>query len=392
MNVSLQSQSEKSPEIKIRVATDEWEKKQIYQFRYEVFVEECARTLTSADHKDKKISDSMDEHSILLYAEANAELVGTMRITIGDIAVFPPPLRKIFSMEKFHSILQSFPNQNLGLTTKLAVKPEYRGSTVMYQLIVENFKISQGERLQFSFGAGNPHLISLYERIGYRRFTKNFTDPGYGLLVPIVFVAEDAEYLRKIHSPLYRLVKNSPYIGHNIGEKFQQAFPEAAKHINTRLISKEYVITYIMSKFPRTPLSKLPIFQDLSTHDIVSFLQFGAIFPCTQGDCIISSRETGNELYFLLSGAAVWETEQSAAFLHPGQCFGSGDLTNPVVYSATVTAVIESEIIIITHQDFEKFSHQHAEIATVIHNNLSSITELSFQNNTNISQSKEGQA
>jgi len=357
--------------LKICIATEKWEKERIYRFRYQLYVEQISKTLTFVDHRNKQMSDEMDKHSILLYAESGSEIVGTMRLTIGDPSQFPKPLPKIFSMHKFKTILHDYSTQLLGLSTKLAISPKYWGSILMYQLLATAFKTYQENNIPFSLGACNPHLISLYERLGHRRFARNFTDPGYGLLVPILLIIEDSAYLKSIHSPMYRIARKKPHNAELV-QRFKQAFPEAAKHINTQLTSAADLWNYIQAKFAGTSITSLPVFRNLTDTDCLTLLQFGAIFPCTNGDCIISSGDMVNELYFLLSGAVVSESPAGSALLRPGQCFGGG-LTSSLVHSATITAVTESEIIVIPRQAFEKFTQLHPAPAAAFLNNIATL-------------------
>lgn len=367
MNNSVNFCETSSDEVQIKIANEEWEKERIYQFRYQVFIEEIAKSLTYVDHKRRQFFDDLDKTSILLYAQTGNKVVGTMRITLGEPDQFPIFLSEIFTLHKFKEILNTQRFKGIGLSTKFAIAPAYRGSTLMYKLVSETVRICQDNNIQFFFGGCNPHLIPLYERVGWRRFTKNFTDDNNGLLVPLLIIPEDTLYLKQVKSPLYR-VFNQRKFPSILSEKFQASFPEYIRHHNTQLITNDFLWNYIRSKFNT---ETIPHFlKNLTKEDALSFFKLGAIFLCDEGDCIVNYGEMSNGLYFLLTGAVAQKSISSnSQLLLPGQFFG-GDLVNSVIQTKKVTAVIESEIIIIPLTAFRKFLQFNPNKASIILNNL----------------------
>lgn len=343
--------------IQMKIATTEKEKNQIYQFRYKIFVEEMTTPVHAADHKRKMIIDDLDKHSTLIYALIGSKIIATSRVTIGDIDQFPDWLASIFSLNKFKDMLHDYPNRNIGLTTKMAIDPAYRGSTVMFRLIAEMYKIYNDHQIQFSFGGGNPRLIQLYERVGYRRFTRNFTEPGYGLLIPIVFIHDDIDHLKAVRSPLFRLfpkTKNPVLLN-----RFYESFPDATKHINSQL--KDSSLTFIQ-KILQNQMTYQSPFCQFTQEERNLLIQLGAIIHCTKDDVITTVGEMSSELYFLLSGSLSVHSPHRSQILQPGQAFGHIS-SNPAPYSVQITAQTEADLLIIPDTSFQKFVHLYPEKA-----------------------------
>lgn len=339
--------------IQIKFANTKSEKEEIYRFRYEVFVEELSTPVQNADHQSKKISDELDAHSILLYALAGSKIIGTARMAIYNMENFPNWIAATFYLKKFKSILHNYDNTKIGLSTKIAIAPAYRGSTVMYRLISEIYKIYSKHQIQLSFSGGNPRMIQLYERVGYRRFTSNFTEPGYGLLVPFVFIHDDIAHLKAVNSPLYRV---APKINHSVlAERFYQAFPKAKEYINSQI--KNSSLQYIKYLFDGR-IKHFPPLNNLNEQERNTLIQLGAIFHCNKGDIITTVGEISNELYFLLSGTLSATSASCSHLLQPGHCFGCG-INGPKPYEQQITAVTEADLLIISNHVFAKFSHLH---------------------------------
>ncbi|GBG56698.1 hypothetical protein SPFL3102_02577 [Sporomusaceae bacterium FL31] len=368
--------NEQANSIQIRIATETWEKERIYQFRYNIFVEEMSKQCP-VDHQNKQMRDDLDEKSILLYAECESEIVGTSRITIAKPDDFPKWLSNIFALQKFKDMLGI--NSEIGFSTKVAIAPAYRGSTVMYQLIAEHFKIFQQNNIIVSFSGSNPHLIPMYERIGYRRFTTNFSEPGHGLLIPFVIILDDLDYLKAVHSPLYRLIDKKPHKS-IVNESFRQVFPDTKHYINTQLVRKEDLWTHLQTTFDGTTQTDINLLSKLTEKERLSFFKLGAIFSCTKGDCLLSFNEVSNGVYFLLSGSIVAESRKEAKLLQPGQYFGNG-LVYQKPSSQQITALKLSEVFIIPRQAFDKYKQLHPTTAAKIINGIDNAekAELSHQ-------------
>jgi len=368
--------------LKVYIAGDEWQKKEIYKLRYQIYVQEMAKSLKTISSKEKFISDPLDDRSILLYVQSGGEVVATLRLTIAIADDYPSTLREVFHMDKFKGIHPEFLDPLLGLATKLAVKKKYRNSPALYLLLVEMYRLLREQRAQILFGGCNPYLLPLYERMGFRKFAKNFTDPGYGLLVPIVMIVEDLQYFQGVKSPLCRQTKKDVNDSAR-AQLFLKALPSAANYLNIQLASKEDLWKYAEQKLNDSP-AMIPLFKNLDNESILKLLSKGTVFSCAPGDCIVYPGNICNDLYILLSGELMSKSKAGSHLLRPGDYFGN--LTNSGQLGARemVSAIGESEIFVLPRQAFERYQCRHRQAAEILYHNFNCIQNSSHYGITNL--------
>lgn len=365
-----QLSSPNADQMRVGIATTNDEKEAIYKFRYQVYIEEMGKPLESADHVNGLIHDSTDDRSVLIYVQINSTIIGTSRLTIAKAANFPHSLQKIFSMDKFQNL---YPQTDLSLATKLAIKAEYRGSQVLYLISSKAYEVWREHNVHYTFGGCNPYLIPLYEQLGFQRFTANFTDPGYGMLVPLVLVIEDINHFRAVRSPFYRIARrwtNDPMPA----IKFFDAFPSVQSFVNTQLITKEALWNSVTLLLGRSPLKGLPLLRGLSEDAAAALLHLSAVFPCTTGDQIYGCEEKSSEIYVLLAGALLSEKPEKVRIIRPGDAFGNlaSPISQPV--NETVTTLTDANILVISWQALERFAQKHPDAAIQVRQNLEALT------------------
>lgn len=361
--------SEKS--IKIGVASSKAEKECIYQLRYQVYVEEMGKEPpTSVNHEKKEIVDDLDDWSILLYAKAGSELIGTLRVTMGTIDCFSPVLQKLFFMKQFAKNFIGG-DQRQALSTKMAVIPEYRCSQTAYLLLSKGYEIYRDEQLQFIFGGCSPSLLPLYERLGFQRLPHNFVDPGYGLIIPLILISEDIEHLRLVKSPLLRIARKR-FNNLEASKWFSQEFPHTAKVVNSQLISKDALWEYVGNRLGQYPLLAIQQLKGLSEEQAKDVLHMGTIFHCAPGDYIVNRGEIAREWYILLSGRVKVRSGVLISERVPGESFGKPGLIAPQVQVEDIYAITQLEVMVISQQSFEKMRRFHADIAAKVLENMAS--------------------
>lgn len=387
MNKGLQATVNYSEEVQtnfiVGIATTAAEKKEIYAFRYQVYVEEMSRQLKSTEKEDGQLYDEMDDWGYLIYIKAGLQIVGTARVNIGEIEKFPPDLINQLSLDRFQKFYEGKEDRNFALSTKVMVAPNYRNSQVFYLIIVKTYELYCEHRVQFSFGGCNMSLIRLYEEVGLRRFGRNFADPGYGLLTPIVWLVDDIEHVKKLHSPVYRLARKRQGLNKQVADWFIKEFPEAIDIINSRLITKEELWEALSARLGNSPEKVMPILQGLSETEAMKFFhECGLVAQCHAGDCITTSGDPSNELNILLSGELqIANASQDADIIHPGQHFGAIGLVDHMLNNQDIIATTMTDILVLSRICFPKFRRRHPAIANQVLDNLSYMTNVRRDNN-----------
>ncbi len=110
----------------IRMAETEDEKRAVYRFRYDVYVEEMGRYEGVADHENRLLVEPEDETGRIFYAARDGEVVGTSRLSWGGDAPFSKRQIRHYALDPF---LDEVPLEAMGVGERGRVVPRLRGSS-----------------------------------------------------------------------------------------------------------------------------------------------------------------------------------------------------------------------------------------------------------------------
>lgn len=356
--------------VKLGMATTPEEKFEVYRFRYRIYAEEMSKRFPNMDHKNKVLYDELDDWAFIVYAKAGAEIIGTLRVNIGELNDFSPFWIQVLDLNKFAKFNNK---QRFAYTSKFMVTPSYRNSTVSYLLAAESYELYCKHSVQFSFGVCNFHLLRLYEQFGFRRFGRNFIDDGYGLLAPYVLLVDDIAHLRAVRSPFFRAARKRNSLNKEALSWFSSEFSETGAIINSQLVSPEELWTLLSLRFDASPNQALTILHGLSNIEALNFLHCcGVVVQCFAGDQIVFKGDTSYGLNLLISGRL-----QQANYLHAitdnislGQPIGINGLVNHPTHTENIFAITDAEILVLSSLAFPKFRHLHPDIANKIMQNM----------------------
>lgn len=170
---------------------------QAQNLRYEVYTEEMKLYGERADSRGRRLQDEHDETGIQLLGTVDGKPAGTARVHAG-------PLPEAWCRDLDAGALAGMiPPERMAFGSGLTVLPEYRGSPLVLKLI--NGVVEQAIRVGCEVLLLDcvPHLISLYQRLGWRRYTRKIVqDPATGALIPMALVLHDQEHLAQVRSSL----------------------------------------------------------------------------------------------------------------------------------------------------------------------------------------------
>ncbi|MBK8091498.1 MAG: GNAT family N-acetyltransferase [Verrucomicrobiaceae bacterium] len=186
--------------ITVRKAVSQRDFHRLYRFRYEVYVEEMQRPQHHANHDERTIIEPLDDTAHLFIAEdEQGRVVGTGRINFGgesDFGIY----RQLYGLE----CLGDYPLPRVSITSKFMVAPSLRCSFLGLRLALEIYRFGLKEGIQIDFIDCNPHLESLFEGLGYRRYRSRIHHPEYGDVLPLVLLLSDLQHLESVRSPFAR--------------------------------------------------------------------------------------------------------------------------------------------------------------------------------------------
>ncbi len=366
-NISVQEET--AAEFTIDIAETSDDRQAVFRLRYQVYAEEQKRKLNDIDYGCQRLVDDMDDDGILLCLRSDGVIVGTLRLHIGTISSFPREISLPLKMQKFEPILQNKNCTYISFCSKLAVHVKFRRSPAVYMLVAKSYEIFRERGIPFNFCGCAPYMLYLYEQLGYRRYTENFTVPDYGYMVPLVLITEDADYLRMVQSPFFRIARSKPKC-QKISPLFFETFPAAKSLINTRVAKSSGVLQYIQSC--KLQLDRIALFQGLSLHEIEKVLAYCVIINCQTQDILVHPTDIGNEVFLVLSGSILrtHTSLQSYRIFKPSQTFGGNALLGPLeVRNYQAQALTPSILLILSTQQFQNLCRRHSELGTVIARN-----------------------
>jgi len=358
-----QQNSENS--ITIGIATTLEDKESIYRFRYQTYVEEMDKHFPGIDHHKKLLYDDRDKWALHISAKIGSKLIGTSQINIGKFNDFSREQAETFSLADF----QNYPeiaDRIFAFITKIMVTPAFRNTPALYLLMAKCAKIVYETNTKFVFGACNFHLLPLYEQLGFYRYTKNFFEPGSGLLVPLVSPINDIHHLHAVRSPLYRIARKRCEVTTTSVDWFYDKFINNSPIINTQLVTEENLWLALYEQLVYPPTQVISLLHKLTTEEAKIFLHNCGIYVhCYPGDQITTQGDVSYSYNILISGQLKSLTfcHPAKSYATPGQSFGANGLTEHNNHVEDIVATTPAEILVLSGIAFQRFYHTHPNIA-----------------------------
>ena len=176
-------------------ATTPEEIEAVQRLRYTVYVEELGRYRDSAGTDDGRFAEPEDECSWLFYGRDGDQVVAATRTTWGADGFSARQIEQY----QIGSFLEEIPPELMAVGERNSVLPAYRGTGVFDELVAYGGAFSEGFDLRLVFGCCEPHLLSLFLKMGCRPYAEhNINSPSAGYLIPIISFVPDADALRGV--------------------------------------------------------------------------------------------------------------------------------------------------------------------------------------------------
>ncbi len=365
--------------MEINIATTPEDLEEIYRLRYEAYVEELGWKFDEADNEEKRLPDPEDAHETVYYVRDKGRMVATCRQHFGA-GRLAPETRERYALHRF----AEYDDSKLGFTYRLVVLPEYRGTTVLIRLLMRVYEDCWKYGLHFSLCYCRPRLIGVYERLGFIRYKDNIMVESMGYMAPMVLVIDDAKHLQTVKSPFLRICRDHyPDVQH--AAWFDRTFPGMRENIEQQFLDPEEFVKHWEDALAAPTTTLL---QGLSTEQIQRLIIEGAVMQCKAGDTLLREGEAGHEMFLVLQGMArflVSTPDGSQAFLgtaSSGEVFGEVALVTKSSRTATVQAVTDLDVLVITQDFIRRAMKALPEIALTMLLNLSVLLGVRLKNTT----------
>lgn len=309
-----------SSDFHIALAETEEEKRAVYRFRYDIYVEEMGKYRSVADHAQRMFYEPCDAHSRIFYATENGEVVATARATWGGDAPLPQRMIEQYQLEPF---LAELPQSAISVGERGMVTPRLRGTDLFLQLIGTSLRFANEHRIQLCFGDCEPHLLNLYLGLGQRTYSKkNVNSAEAGYLIPILFVPEDVAYLRRINSPLLKYVRDFGGDA-RVPPCVERIIAAGSAVMSRRLVAPADYWSEVHAALTEIEGTRPAALDGFTEEEAARCLDKSNIIECRAGDRLLKKGGVARNLFVVLEGTVeVREGDTPLAVFGPGDVFG----------------------------------------------------------------------
>jgi CRP-like cAMP-binding protein/predicted GNAT family N-acyltransferase len=356
--------------LEIRIVSDRNELESIFRFRYAIYKDELGVRLPDDAHAQEWLRDDHDACAHHYAVLDDGRVVGGLRVfDLGDVVDHP----SLAARYDLASALASFRPDEICFAGRLALDRRFRSGTTLVKLLSVAYADLLARGVRLVYADCSPHLLPLYESLGFRRCAKPFNDESYGFKCPIVLIARDAEGLRAVRSPLARVIAGrkddvaarswfAAHYAHHLVTQSAALLPEGA------------FLDLLARRLGEDPSHQVSLLRGLSREEMNALLRRSTLIRAERGDHVILSGLNENALFFIVSGAVeVVEgkaPQRPISTLRRGDVFGEIEFLTGGARSATVVVRECSELVVITGEFLQHLVDSNVPLAAKMAMNL----------------------
>ena len=353
-------------EIQIRAVDGPAESAAVARLRYDVYVREFGRRPSGCDDDQGMQVEEEDAVSTVFAAFDGDVPVACLRLTPIDALAAESRWRSMYDIRTF-----PVPDKQQAMLSRLVVRPAHRGTLVAPRLLAaayDAFRAAEGELV---FLRCTANMVPLYEVMGFRRYKEGSDETEAGFRIPMVMIAGDWTYFEAVKSPLIDNVQlHAPNL--SLGDWFEIHFPEHSRPSSVRVLG---IDEFLLSFAARLSDAGIPLLDDLDGDDKERLFKMAGHRDVGSGEPILSKGEGGTSMFLIVDGAVeVSETirgrRRVLTTLGAGQLFGEAGFLMQTPRTADVTAIADTQLVVLDIDDFGKLSRKHPAVALKLLRNL----------------------
>lgn len=353
-------------EIQVRTVGTPEELATVARLRYAVYVHEMGRHPAGCDDENEQLSDPEDAFSQVLAAYDGDTLVGTVRLTTVDRLDAGSSWRGVYGTGDF-----PVAEDKQQVISRLIVRGDYSGQLVAPKLLMAAYDSLRATGGELAFLHCPPHLVALYEVMGFRRYREGFSHAEAGFRLPMVLIAGDWAHFEAVKSPLLPQVQqHAPNV--SLGDWFEKTYRPHSHPGSVRVLA----VDEFLRQFDRRLTDEgIPLLDDLDGEDTQRLFLTAEQISAAAGDVILRKGDGGTMMFLVLEGAVEVSTQHHGhrrvlTTLGAGQLFGEAAFLMQTPRSADVTAITDSLLLSISTANFESLSENAPAVAVKLLRNL----------------------
>lgn len=326
-----------------------------------------------AHHDTQMLYDDIDgsSHSCIFYTGCADKPTGSMRMLHYKYEEVPEDFSKRFALDKFPELKGKL----VGELGRLVVHPKARGNTVLAALGMATYEYGVGELgCEFVFNYCAPGLVRLYRKIGYRPYNADLIKDENGIRVPMIFITSDKEHLKKMGSPLLKIVDEYYGKGKKPPIDLQIFEDRISDSVASYTVDKDRIWHELQCEVIEAQSGAHSVLTDLTKADMKILSDKGFLIDVKAADFIIKKGVLEREMFIVLEGVfEVLDSKgQQIALVSEGEPIGEMALFREAgVRSANVRAVDEGRLMVLRHKFIKELMNSHPQLAAKILWNIS---------------------
>jgi hypothetical protein len=342
-------------------ATTEAEIEAVQRLRYAVYVEEMGRYHDVTGGEDGRFAEPEDLHSWIFYARDGDEVVAATRMTCSADGFSGRQVDQ-YQLAPF---LEELPPELIGVGERNTVLASYRGSGVLDDLLAYCAESLAVLDLRVVFGCCEPHLLSLYLKMGQRPYAEhNINSPTAGYLIPLVSFIPDADALRGLGAA------TSP---DELPRCVEAVLARGAAVRSEVLSANDEYWREIRSTLDELDAQQITAFDGFTDDEVKRCIERSTIIECETGDRVLRRGGTARNIFVVLHGTLeVRDGGTIVNVLSAGDAFGEIAFLLERPRSFDVDAVTDgTRILSLSEGALRKMIGEDATIAAKLLLNLS---------------------
>lgn len=348
--------------VAFRLAESGEDQEKAFRFRYQTYCEQQQLFLDVADHERGWLRDLDDSNALIWLAEQDGETVGTLRANVGTRGAFSGELTDTFDLGEFVAVIDI---ERIAVLSRFIVAPHLRGGTASGGLMAYAVQYGIAHGIDVVFCDCEPHLVDLYRRIGFRPFKPLYNHPTSGLLVPLVLLLGDRDYLIRINSLMLSLIP--------------EEFPRTVEPALLRLVGSDVVRSPDSSLFARLEArvhngaeERTSLLDGLTDEERGRLLARSNVLSVRAGDALIRAGHVSRTVYVVLDGTfQITVGSRLVSVAVPGDFFGEIAFLLDAARSAEICAASDGQVVALSDRVLQRLIVDEPAIASKVLLNFS---------------------
>ncbi len=359
--------------VEIRVARSGSELDDLFRFRHAIYKDELGALLPDARDASGELRDEYDEVAYQYGVFAEGRTVGSLRVF--DLCDVRKPTALI---ERFHlhETVDAFGGQQICFAGRLALDRRFRNGLSLIKLMscALGDLLERGMRLVYA--DSSPHLLPLYDLLGFRRCGDAFNDSTFGFKVPIVLIARDHVRMQAVRSPLLSVA--SRHSDDTVARAWFEAHGphHTVGRESAALLPEGIFLELFAGRLGEDPGFRVPLLRGLSREEMNVVFRRSSFIRAAAGDYVIRAGLNENAIFIVVTGAldvfAPTAPHDPIETLSRGEGFGELAFLTESSRSADVVAREPSELVVINGEVLEHLLEKNPDLASKLMKNLAS--------------------